>query len=61
MSEVRLNCAKVRELLEPYFEGVRAVFVEWASVGEGVLPPPAAIVRIAVRDDGTRQIDVLHQ
>jgi anti-sigma factor RsiW len=22
MSEVRLNCAKVRELLEPYFEGV---------------------------------------
>jgi tRNA threonylcarbamoyladenosine biosynthesis protein TsaE len=47
--------------LEPYFDGVRAAFVEWASVGEGVLPPPDAIVRIAVRDDGTRQIDVLHQ
>ena len=47
--------------LEPYFDDVRAVFVEWASVGEGVLPPPAAVVRIAVRDDGTRQIDVLRQ
>jgi tRNA threonylcarbamoyladenosine biosynthesis protein TsaE len=47
--------------LEPYFDDVRAVFVEWASVGEGVLPAPAAVVRIAVRDDGTRQIDVLRQ
>ena len=47
--------------LEPYFDDVRAVFVEWASVGEGVLPPPAAVVRIAVRDDGTRQIDVQRQ
>ena len=27
--------------LEPYFDDVRAVFVEWASVGAGVLPPPA--------------------
>lgn len=44
--------------LEPYFEDVRAVFVEWASVGSGVLPPPQAVVRIAVLDDGTRQIDV---
>ena len=44
--------------LEPYFDDVRAVFVEWASVGAGVLPPPHAVVRIAVRDDGTRQIDV---
>ena len=47
--------------LEPYFDDVRAVFVEWASVGEGVLPPPAAVVRIGVRDDGTRQIDVQRQ
>jgi tRNA threonylcarbamoyladenosine biosynthesis protein TsaE len=44
--------------LELYFEDVRAVFVEWASAGAGVLPPPQAVVRIAVRDDGTRQIDV---
>ena len=44
--------------LEPYFDDVRAVFVEWASVGAGVLPPPQAVVRIEVRDDGTRQIDV---
>jgi tRNA threonylcarbamoyladenosine biosynthesis protein TsaE len=45
--------------LEPYFEDVRAVFVEWASAGARVLPPPHAVVRIAVRDDGTRQIDVV--
>jgi tRNA threonylcarbamoyladenosine biosynthesis protein TsaE len=44
--------------LEPYFDDVRAVFVEWASAGAGVLPPPQAVVRIAVLDDGTRQIDV---
>jgi tRNA threonylcarbamoyladenosine biosynthesis protein TsaE len=47
--------------LEPYFEGVRAVFVEWAGVGAGVLPPPHAVVRIAVRADGARQIDVGHE
>jgi len=47
--------------LEPYFEDVRAVFVEWASAGAGVLPPPYAVVRIDVRDDGTRQIDVHRQ
>jgi tRNA threonylcarbamoyladenosine biosynthesis protein TsaE len=47
--------------LEPYFEDVRAVFVEWASVGAGVLPEPAAVVRITVLGDGTRQIDVLRQ
>ena len=38
-----------------------SVFVEWASVGAGVLPAPHAIVRIAVLDDGTRQIDVGRQ
>ena len=27
--------------LEPYFDDVRAVFVEWASVGAGVLPAAA--------------------
>jgi tRNA threonylcarbamoyladenosine biosynthesis protein TsaE len=47
--------------LEPYFDDVRAVFVEWASAGAGVLPPPQAEVRIAVRRDGTRQIDVRRQ
>jgi tRNA threonylcarbamoyladenosine biosynthesis protein TsaE len=47
--------------LEPYFDDVRAVFVEWASVGAGVLPPPHAQVRIDVRADGTRQIDVCRQ
>jgi tRNA threonylcarbamoyladenosine biosynthesis protein TsaE len=47
--------------LEPYFDDVRAVFVDWASVGAGVLPPPQAIVHIAVLGDGTRQIDVRRQ
>jgi tRNA threonylcarbamoyladenosine biosynthesis protein TsaE len=47
--------------LEPYFEDVRAVFVEWASAGAGVLPPAQAIVRITVLADGTRQIDVRRQ
>ncbi len=47
--------------LEPYFDDVRAVFVEWASVGAGVLPEPEAVVRITVLDDGTRQIDVRRQ
>jgi len=47
--------------LEPYFDDVRAVFVEWASAGAGVLPAPYAVVQIAVRDDGTRQIDVRRQ
>jgi tRNA threonylcarbamoyladenosine biosynthesis protein TsaE len=47
--------------LEPYFDDVRAVFVEWASAGAGVLPAPQAVVRIVVQDDGTRQIDVRRQ
>lgn len=47
--------------LEPYFDDVRAVFVEWASAGAGVLPPADAVVRIDVLDDGTRQIDVRRQ
>lgn len=44
--------------LEPYFDDVRAVFVEWASAGAGVLPPPHAVVRITVLGNGARQIDV---
>jgi tRNA threonylcarbamoyladenosine biosynthesis protein TsaE len=47
--------------LEPYFEDVRAVFVEWAGVGAGVLPPPHVVVRIVVLADGARQIDVGHR
>jgi tRNA threonylcarbamoyladenosine biosynthesis protein TsaE len=45
--------------LEPYFDGVRAAFVEWASAGEGVLPPADARVRIEVAPDGSRRIDVV--
>ena len=42
-------------------DDVRAVFVESASVGAGVLPRPRAVVRIVVRTDGARQIDVAAQ
>jgi tRNA threonylcarbamoyladenosine biosynthesis protein TsaE len=44
--------------LEPYFDDVRAVFVEWAGAGAGVLPPAHAVVRIAVLEDGARQIEI---
>ena len=44
--------------LEPYFDDVRAVFVEWAGAGAGVLPPPHLVVRIAVLPDGARRIEV---
>jgi tRNA threonylcarbamoyladenosine biosynthesis protein TsaE len=47
--------------LEPYFDDVRAAFVEWASAGAGVLPPAQALVHITVLADGTRQIDVRRQ
>jgi tRNA threonylcarbamoyladenosine biosynthesis protein TsaE len=44
--------------LEPYFDDVRAVFVEWSGVGAGVLPSPHVVVRIVVRADGARQINI---
>jgi tRNA threonylcarbamoyladenosine biosynthesis protein TsaE len=43
--------------LEPYFDDA-VVFVEWPEAGEGVLPEPAYVVRIAHEADGTRIIDV---
>jgi tRNA threonylcarbamoyladenosine biosynthesis protein TsaE len=44
--------------LEPYFEDVRATFVEWATRGEGVLP--AADVRVLLRfaGDDARVIEI---
>ena len=44
--------------LEPYFDDVRATFVEWAVRGEGVLP--AADVRVALRvvGEGVREIEI---
>ncbi len=43
--------------LEPYFEDVRAAFVEWPEVGLGQLPPATVIVRITPLADGTREIE----
>ncbi len=38
--------------LEPYFDDVRATFIEWAVRGEGVLPPPDVRVVAAARGGG---------
>ena len=44
--------------LEPYFDDVRATFIEWAVRGEGLLP--AADVRVLLRlvSDGVREIEI---
>jgi tRNA threonylcarbamoyladenosine biosynthesis protein TsaE len=44
--------------LEPYFDDVRATFIEWAVRGEGVLP--AADVRVGLRfaGEGLREIEI---
>jgi tRNA threonylcarbamoyladenosine biosynthesis protein TsaE len=44
--------------LEAYFDGPRAVFVEWPEAGEGVLPPADVHVRISAERDGRRRIAV---
>ena len=44
--------------LEPYFEDVRAVFVEWPEAGAGLVPPPDATVRITPLADGSRVVEV---
>jgi tRNA threonylcarbamoyladenosine biosynthesis protein TsaE len=45
--------------LEPYFDDVRATFIEWAVRGEGVLP--AADVRVLLRFAGedAREIEIV--
>ena len=44
--------------LEPYFDDVRATFIEWAVRGEGLLP--AADVRVLLRlvSDVVREIEI---
>jgi tRNA threonylcarbamoyladenosine biosynthesis protein TsaE len=44
--------------LEPYFDDVRATFIEWAVRGEGVLP--AADVRVSLRPagEGRREVEI---
>jgi tRNA threonylcarbamoyladenosine biosynthesis protein TsaE len=45
--------------LEPYFDDVRATFIEWAVRGEGLLP--AADVRVLLRlvSEGVREIEIV--
>jgi tRNA threonylcarbamoyladenosine biosynthesis protein TsaE len=43
--------------LEPYFDEA-VVFVEWPEAGEGVLPEPTYIVRIAHGRNGAREIEI---
>jgi tRNA threonylcarbamoyladenosine biosynthesis protein TsaE len=45
--------------LEPYFDEVRATFIEWAARGAGMLPPPDVRVRLRIAGTDTREIEVL--
>jgi tRNA threonylcarbamoyladenosine biosynthesis protein TsaE len=44
--------------LEPYFDDVRATFVEWAVRGEGVLPAPDVRVVLRLAGEGRREIEI---
>ena len=44
--------------LEPYFDDVRATFVEWAVRGEGVLPAPDVRVLLRLAGEGRREIEI---
>jgi tRNA threonylcarbamoyladenosine biosynthesis protein TsaE len=44
--------------LEPYFDDVRATFVEWAVRGEGVLPAPDVRVSLRLAGEGRREIEI---
>jgi tRNA threonylcarbamoyladenosine biosynthesis protein TsaE len=44
--------------LEPYFDDVRATFIEWAVRGEGVLPPPDVRVSLRLAGEGLREIEL---
>ncbi|MEO9175419.1 MAG: tRNA (adenosine(37)-N6)-threonylcarbamoyltransferase complex ATPase subunit type 1 TsaE [Gaiellales bacterium] len=44
--------------LEPYFDDVRATFIEWAVRGEGVLAAPDVRVSLRVSGEGLREIEI---
>jgi tRNA threonylcarbamoyladenosine biosynthesis protein TsaE len=44
--------------LEPYFDEVRATFIEWAARGAGMLPPPDVRVALQITGEGTREIQI---
>jgi tRNA threonylcarbamoyladenosine biosynthesis protein TsaE len=44
--------------LEPYFDDVRATFIEWAARGEGVLPAPDVRVSLRLAGEGHREVEI---
>lgn len=44
--------------LEPYFEGVRATFIEWAARGGALVPAADVRVLLRVAGEGTREIEI---
>jgi tRNA threonylcarbamoyladenosine biosynthesis protein TsaE len=45
--------------LEPYFDDVRATFIEWAVRGAGMLPPPDVRVHLRIAGADAREIVVV--
>ncbi len=45
--------------LEPYFDDVRATFIEWAVRGEGSLPAADVRVLLRVVGEGAREIEIV--
>jgi tRNA threonylcarbamoyladenosine biosynthesis protein TsaE len=44
--------------LEPYFDEVRATFIEWAVRGGTVLPPPDVRVHLRIAGEDAREIEI---
>jgi tRNA threonylcarbamoyladenosine biosynthesis protein TsaE len=44
--------------LEPYFDEVRATFIEWAIRGAGMLPPADVSVHLRIAGEQTREIEI---
>jgi tRNA threonylcarbamoyladenosine biosynthesis protein TsaE len=45
--------------LEPYFDEVRATFIEWAIRGAGMLPPADVRVHLRILADDAREIEIV--
>jgi tRNA threonylcarbamoyladenosine biosynthesis protein TsaE len=45
--------------LEPYFDEVRATFIEWAIRGAGMLPPADVQVHLRIGGDDAREIEIV--
>jgi tRNA threonylcarbamoyladenosine biosynthesis protein TsaE len=45
--------------LEPYFDEVRATFIEWAIRGAGMLPPADVRVHLRIVGDDAREIEIV--